>query len=383
MIKPLTIVGGGPVGLIFALLNKNIDVLVLESKSKKESEKDTRALALSNSSRFVLERIGVWDSLEPKITDIKSIHTSQKGTFGRTLMKAKEYNQEALGYIVAYGDLIKSLQDVINSIKKIKVLHNTKANQFLKKKDKATLLFDNNGNEQSVELNLLILADGGNAKIRGLDIRRKTKSFNHSAIVTQVTSEVHHSNIAYERFTSMGPIALLPNLNNRFSLVWTGPTDEIVKLNKKNDKDFLIDLHEYFGDRVGKFTSCGNRITFPLNQSYIEQNLNKNIAVIGNSAQTMHPVAGQGLNTGIKDALVLSDCIYANDEVVQIELLLKKYNQLRYSETKALLNLTEFLVNFFSNNFIGLHKFRGIALTFLDLSPPIKKSFVRKMSFGK
>ena len=159
MINPLTIVGGGPVGLIFALLNKNIDVLVLESKSKKESEKDTKALALSNSSRFVLERIGVWDSLEPKITDIKSIHTSQKGTFGRTLMKAKEYNQEALGYIVAYGDLIKSLQDVINSIKKIKVLYNTKANQFLKKKDKATLLFDNNGNEQSVDLNLLILAE--------------------------------------------------------------------------------------------------------------------------------------------------------------------------------------------------------------------------------
>jgi 2-octaprenyl-6-methoxyphenol hydroxylase len=385
MNKSIVIIGGGPVGLIFGLLNQenSIDTLILESKSKLQSFNDQRALALSNGSRFILEKVGIWKELQSKLTDIKSIHTSQKGTFGRTLMKAKEFDQDALGYIVAYGDLIKLLHIKLKQAKKIKILFESKAIKFTKKKDKSSLAYQAKEITYKLDMDFLVLADGGYSSIPGINIERISKSFNHSAIVTKVTSEFPHQNIAYERFIKMGPIALLPNLNNKFSLVWTGGADKISKLKKLNDKDFLIELHNYFGDRVGEFISCENRTTFPLTQSYVNHNDNKNIVVIGNSAQIIHPVAGQGLNTGLRDAFTLSSCIKLNAGLKDINLLLIKYNKLRKSETKNIMRFTETLVSGFSNDIVGLNIARGLALSFLDLTPKIKKVFVRKMSIGR
>jgi 2-octaprenyl-6-methoxyphenol hydroxylase len=180
----------------------------------------------------------------------------------------------------------------------------------------------------------------------------------------------------------MGPMALLPNLNGQYSLVWTGPTDEITRLKQLNNSEFLIALQQQFGDRVGNFKLFEKRVTFPLKQSFVSKYPESNIAIIGNSAQIMHPVAGQGLNTGVRDALILADCINKNVNL-DFKLMINKFNHMRKKETKDTLRFTESLVILFSNDFIGVNKIRGMALSFLDLIPPIRKSFVRKMSYGK
>ena len=385
MNKAIVIIGGGPVGLIFALLNQinGLDTLILESKSENKSLDDRRGLALSNGSRFILERIGVWEELVDKLTAIESIHTSQKGTFGRTLMKAKEFNQDALGYIVSYGALIGVLQEKLKKARKINILYNTNVSKFIIKGEKNCLKYHKQEKEYDLLFDLLVLADGGNASIPGIKLSRSSKSFDHSALVTKVVSELPHQNIAYERFTPGGPIALLPNLKDKFSLVWTGKKNNIEELMKLNDKDFLKKLHNHFGDRVGDFISCEDKVTFPLKQSFVDEIKIKNVVVIGNSAQTIHPVAGQGLNTGLRDAFSLSDCIESNSGLANINLLIMEYIKLREIETKKLMRFTEILVKGFSNDIVGINKLRGIALSLLDLNDGFKKTFVRKMSIGR
>ena len=384
MNNSITIIGGGPVGAIFALLNKSqtSKILLLESNSQNQARNDKRALALSNGAKFILEKIDVWKDLEDKLTPIKTIHTSQKGTFGRFLMEAEEFEQEALGYIISYGDLITALQKKISNSKNIEALYNSEVLSFKSKEKTQSLIFKYKFEEKLLNCDLLVLADGGGAEINGINIMRTNKSFEHSALVTHIETDIPHSNIAYERFTNMGPMALLPNLNGQYSLVWTGPDDEIIRLSQLDNSEFLIALQHHFGDRVGNFKLCEKRITFSLRQSFISKYPEENIAIIGNSAQIMHPVAGQGLNTGIRDALILSDCI-KKDVNLDLKLMINKFNYMRKKETKNILRFTDSLVTLFSNDFIGVNKFRGMALSFLDLIPPIKKRFVKKMSYGK
>jgi len=384
LIKSIAIIGGGPVGAIFALLNKpqTSKIFLLESNSQNQTKNDKRALALSNGTKFILEKINIWKDLEGKLTPIKTIHTSQKGTFGRSLMEAKEIEQEALGYIISYGNLMAVLQKKISDSKHIEALYDSKLISSKSKENKQNLIFKYKSIEKSLNCDLLVLADGGGSEITGIDVTRTNKSFEHSALVTHVETDIPHSNVAYERFTNSGPMALLPNLNGQYSLVWTGPKDEITRLSQLNNSEFLIALQEYFGDRVGNFTLSEKIVTFPLWQSFISNYPKENIAIIGNAAQTMHPVAGQGLNTGIRDALILSDFI-KKDVNLDLKLMINNFNHMRKKETKNILRFTNSLVTLFSNDFVGVNKIRGMALSFLDIIPPIKKRFLKKMSYGK
>ena len=384
MIKSIAIIGGGPVGAIFALLNKpqTSKIFLLESNSQNQTKNDKRALALSNGTKFILEKINIWKDLEGKLTPIKTIHTSQKGTFGRSLMEAKEIEQEALGYIISYGNLMAVLQKKISDSKHIEALYDSKLISSKSKENKQNLIFEYKSIEKSLNCDLLVLADGGGSEITGIDVTRTNKSFEHSALVTHVETDIPHSNVAYERFTNSGPMALLPNLNGQYSLVWTGPKDEITRLSQLNNSEFLIALQEYFGDRVGNFILSEKIVTFPLWQSFISNYPKENIAIIGNAAQTMHPVAGQGLNTGIRDALILSDFI-KKDVNLDLKLMINNFNHMRKKETKNILRFTNSLVTLFSNDFVGVNKIRGMALSFLDIIPPIKKRFLKKMSYGK
>ena len=384
MNNSIAIIGGGPVGAIFALLNESHSskIVLLEANSQIQTKTDKRALALSNGSKFILEKIDVWKDLEDRLTPIQTIHTSQKGTFGRSLMEAEDFEQEALGYIISYGDRIRALQKKILNSKNIKALYDSEVMSFESSEKTQKIIFKYKSKEKSLNCDLLVLADGGGTEINGINIMRSNKSFEHSALVTHIETDIPHSNIAYERFTHMGPMALLPNLNGQYSLVWTGPSDEILRISKLNNPEFIIALQQHFGDRVGNFILSEKRVTFPLKQSFVSKYPEANIAIIGNSAQVMHPVAGQGLNTGIRDALILSDCIKKNANL-NLTLMINKFNDMRKKETKDILRFTESLVTLFSNDYIGVNKIRGLALTFLDIIPPIKKRFVKKMSYGK
>ena len=379
-----TVIGGGPVGLVFAALNhsKKNKIQLFEAKESGSSHQDTRALALSNGTRLIMERIGVWEDLKKNLININKIHTSQANTFGRTLLDAKDFNETSLGYIISYGDLMKSLTKKVQSLSDVKIFYETKVSKCIDDRGLLNLSVQTKNQSRDIKTKFVILADGANKKIKGIELNQTTKNLNHSAIVTKLTAELPHQNTAYERFTPEGPIALLPNKSNKFSLVWTGSCEYIDRLKEMDDKRFLSQLHKSFGDRVGNFESCEKRISFNLIQSRSEV-FHSNIVALGNASQTMHPVAGQGLNTGFKDAFELDKLLKKFIGKKNLGLILDDYKNSRSKQQKKILDFTELLVDGFLNDLIGLKNLRGYALTLLDISKPMKQSFVRKLSYGE
>ena len=384
MTERVLIVGGGPVGATLALtLQKSgVPVTMLEARAKGAAYQDQRALALSYGSRRILEKLGVWAKLDAQATAINTIHISQRGSLGRSLLKAQDHQLPALGYVLSYGALTKALDEVLADFTGVETLYEAEATHIQPSTDKASVTFNYQQQSQALSSALLVLADGGRSLGDIPGIQRETKMYGHDALVTKVKTELPHENIAYERFTPMGPVALLPN-GEDFSLVWTGKAEEIEKIMQLHDETFLQQLHQHFGDRVGRFLSVGRRLTFPLKLSYLNPVTAPHLVVIGNAAQTMHPVAGQGFNVGLRDAYELAQQIAQTaPEAWGQPAMMQSYQADRKTDTKRGLMFTDFLVSLFSNDIVGVSGLRGASLGVLDLLKPIKSRLVRKMSFG-
>ena len=384
--QDLVIVGGGPVGslLALALQANNINVTILEARAKGDSHGDQRALALSYGSRVILEQLGVWAQLETKATAINTIHISQKGSFGRTKLDTKEHNQPALGYVLAYGALSEALDAVLTRKPQVKVIYRAEATEIKPTSNVAAVTYTMNEMIYSVSASLVVLADGGRS-LGAIDgITRETKEYGHDALVAKVRCELPHNNIAYERFTPNGPVALLPNGPRDFSLVWTSKQEVVADLIALDDATFLQSLHRHFGDRIGQFLHVEKRMCFPLKMASLKPTFASHFVVIGNAAQTMHPVAGQGFNVGLRDAWQLAEIINNADSTeLGSENMLNTYQIARSQDTKRGLMFTDFLVSIFSNDIIGVSALRAGALGLLDILKPVKNRLVRKMSFGK
>ena len=381
--QDVVIVGGGPVGLVLALAlqQQGISFTVLEARAKGASHQDTRALALSYGSRLILEKLGVWDDLKAKATAINTIHISQRSGLGRTRLNATEHNLPALGYVLSYGAITKVLDDAVDSAN---ILYETQAKEIEPGEAVAQVILERQGELTTLASPLLVIADGGRSLDGIKGIERETKEYGHDALVSKVRAELPHGNIAYERFTSQGPMALLPNGTRDFSLVWTGEKSRVDALLALDDAVFLTQLHETFGDRVGKFLSVEKRLSFPLKLSTLKPATAPHLVVIGNAAQTMHPVAGQGFNVGMRDAWTLADLIVSAlpGKLGSVEML-SLYSQQRKRDTRGGILFTDFLVNVFSNDMIGVSGLRGAGLGVLELLKPAKSFLVGKMSFGK
>jgi len=384
MTESVIIVGGGPVGATLALTlqHKGIAATMLEARAKGAAYQDQRALALSYGSRAILEELGVWAKLDAQATAINTIHISQRGSFGRSLLKAQDHDLLALGYVLSYGALTKALDDALANFKAVNVIYKAEATHIEPSAEVATVMFNHDSILQQLSSSLLVLADGGRSLGDIPGILRDTKMYGHDALVTKVKCELPHGNIAYERFTPMGPVALLPN-GEDFSLVWTGKQAEVAELMALDDAEFLSQLHQHFGDRLGRFLSVGKRLTFPLKLSYLNPVTAPHLVVIGNAAQTMHPVAGQGFNVGLRDAYELAHQVASiMPEAWGQDAMMRSYQQGRKTDTKRGLMFTDFLVNLFSNDIVGVSGLRGMSLGMLDLLKPVKSRLVRKMSFG-
>ena len=381
------IVGGGPVGsvLALALQQQNIPFTMLEARAKGASHKDTRALALSYGSRMILEKLGVWDAVAAKTTAINSIHISQRGGLGRTKLNAVDHDIPAIGYVLSYGALTQALDNVLDASQ---IIYEAEATEIKPAQHCSEVTFNHADTKQTLQSPLLIVADGGRSLGEIDGIKKETKEYGHDALVTKVTAELPHNNIAYERFTPEGPMALLPNGQDKnshgFSLVWTGLQANIHAVLALDDETFLSQLHAAFGDRVGKFLSIEKRMSFPLKLSTLKPSTAPHLAVIGNAAQTMHPVAGQGFNVGMRDAWTLANLIINTPEnALGSAEMLSKYSQQRKRDTRGGILFTDLLVNTFSNEMIGLGAIRGAGLGLLELIKPAKNLLVGKMSFGK
>ena len=380
---PVIIVGAGPVGLVLALSmqQQGLPVKVLEARKEGAAYQDKRALALSYGSKLILEKLGVWSDVATNATAINTIHVSQRGSVGRSKLKAEEHDLPALGYVVSYGALMQALDTGLDAGN---VMYEAPANSISQNEKVATVGFTFAGEEMTLASSLLVIAEGG----RGLDnipsLKRDTKAYGHDALVSKVSCELPHGNVAYERFTPAGPMALLPNGERDFSLVWTGEKAGIDRLLALHDATFLSELHEAFGDRVGRFLSIQKRLSFPLVKAQLTNNTTPHMVVIGNSAQTMHPVAGQGFNVGLRDAIALMKQLAATPQADWGgPAMVAAYAKTRTRDTKGGLLFTDFLVSLFSNDLVGLSAMRSMGLGLLDVFKPIKRVLVSKMSYGK
>lgn len=420
----LIIIGGGPVGmaLALALRDSGSSVLLLEARGLPGKTEDPRPLALSHGSRLILQRLGVWKAL-PDITPILTIHISNRGGLGRTVLTAAETGVPALGYVINYHDVFRAMYKALKSCATgyLDYLTGAQVTRLETHAGLGEVEFQHDGISKKATAKLLVVADGGRLidQIEGVTqhvqdyeqwavvARVKTEHFAGTASAALakppgtaltsrrgvaarasrtkrlVESDVLHTQpgVAYERFTSDGPVALLPS-GDCFSLVWTVSPSAAEEILALDDAAFLARLHDHFGDRLGKFVEAGKRSGFPLALKYATPVTASRVVLIGNAAQTLHPVAGQGFNLGLRDAWELAEEIIEWPTDIGRPAMLAKYGSKRQMDSRVGRIFTDSLVKFFSNDDPVLSVVRSMGLSALDCLPEAKRFVARRMMFG-
>lgn len=380
----IIIIGGGPVGMAvsLALQELGLSILLLESRGLPEKEEDPRPLALSYGSRLILERFGVWRNLI-QTTPITTIHISNRYGFGRTIITTDSAGVPALGYVVNYHSLFLSMHGLLQH-NKTDYLTGVKVSNIETSHDAGQVAFEYGNETTKVTAKLVVLADGGRLSEKIKNIHYRVHDYQQWAIVANIKATNQQHGIAYERFTQDGPIALLPSGDN-FALVWTVNPSMAKEVLAMNDSEFLNQLQKDFGHRVGKFMDASKRTGFPLALKYATPVTAQRIALVGNAAQTLHPVAGQGFNLGLRDARDLASEIMLSTNLgtkIGTSAMLSRYRQKRQIDSGAGKVFTDSLIKIFSHDNSILRNICGIGLSTLDSLPPLKRFVARRMIFG-
>lgn len=374
------IAGGGPAGaaLALALRASALRISVLETRAGSlAADDDPRPVALSHGSRLVLERLGVWKALEP-VTAIARIHISQRGGFGRVELDAAEARLPALGYVVDYTRLAGLLSELVQG-GWCDYLPGAAVTRLSAEAGAAAIDVRTERGERRITASLLVVADGGTQA--GSDEMR-TVDYRQVAVTARVTSTAAHANVAYERFTSDGPLALLPS-GDRLALVWSTTPEHAQQLCAAPEAAFLAALQRAFGGRLGRFIAAERRGMFPLALRIARRTQTPRVVRIGNAAQTLHPVAGQGLNLALRDAWELAaEFQRAPRENIGTPEFLARYARRRRVDRTGGIWFTDNLVRIFSSDLAPLRFARGLGLTALAALPPARDFLVRRMTFG-
>ncbi len=368
----VAIIGAGPVGAAVAALcaQAGLEIAIFEART--EPGNDARTLALSHASRALLGEAGAWSG--DAATAIESIHISQKGGPGRTLIRASE----ALGYTVSFSSLQRALMSRVAAAG-IAIHFDRACEEIRLDADGAAIRF---ASGDAAHARLLILADGGAnaAKIPGIAFIEK--DYGQVAVVAAVGTDRAHDGRAYERFTPGGPVALLP-VEGRFALVWTADPIEASRLLALEDGAFLAQLQDHFGDRAGRFLHVSGRASFPLKLRTVNAPVALRTVIVGNAAQALHPIAGQGLNLGLRDAATIADLLaHAVPEAVGERPMLDAYRRARRRDAARGIAFTDFLVTAFTDARRIPTWGRGLGLAALDLFPPARRLLAERMIHG-
>jgi 2-octaprenyl-6-methoxyphenol hydroxylase len=371
------IIGGGLTGamLSLALAQSSYTTLLVDSKPldiKQKEGFDARSLALSPASARILSMLGVWGKLEAFTAPIKNIHVSEQKRVGATRLQG-ETNQ-LLGHVVEMQSLFAAINPLIN---KKNVLAPAQVTQIDEKTGTATVTTSEH-KSLTIKAGLIVAADGADSFVRkSLGLQADVKSYNQSALVANIGLSRTHHGIAYERFTSKGPLALLPMTDNRVAMVWSLEPLEAEKMMLIEEKLFINQLHDVFGYRLGRLNKVGHRAIFPLRQVIMKQQAAWPVIFIGNAAHTLHPVAGQGFNLGLRDVALLAQYIIKHG--IHRDML-NQYQQERSHDQTAIRYFTDGLVELFNNKTPGLSTARGCGLLLLDHLAPLKKLVSRYAS---
>ena len=396
----LVIVGGGLVGASLACAlgqsgnESDLRIAVIEaapfisdSSENFQPGFDARTVALAHGSQQIFSSIGLWDEIEKLgVTPIKKIHISDRGHAGITRLDSKQENVDALGYVVETRVLGQVLTTALKQLNNVELLCPAQLNSLQFTAASARVGVEYNGEQRSIRTPLVIAADGGESMTRqltGVDVLET--DYRQHAVIANVAMDKPHNNIAYERFTDTGPMALLPSTapedkDNVYALVWTVENNKSDEVASWDEETFLEELQARFGTRAGKFVKASTRHIYPLKFMHAREHVRPHVAFIGNAAHTLHPVAGQGFNLGLRDVATLAQVLIeakANDMALGNMRVLKQYAQWRKRDHWQTSFITDSLVRVFSSKLPPLMLARNMGLVMMDMLPPLKHVMAR------
>ena len=398
----LIIIGGGLAGasLACALKKSALKIALVEAfelNTDLQPSYDDRTVALSYGSRCIFDSMGLWSSLAPFAEAINTIHISDRGHFGITRLTKEQEGVEALGYVLenrAIGQQLYADMDIGRSNKAggITLFCPAELKTLQQDKQQVSVEILTGGESQQLSAKLLVAADGNNSQVmKLLAIGHSRQSYDQVALISNVTPGNKHNNVAYERFTDTGPLAFLPMQKNRCSVVWTLGPQQADSLYALDEAHFLQQLQQRFGYRLGQLKKAGKRQIYPLFLQSATQMVHGRVALIGNAAHSVHPVAGQGFNLALRDVALLSELIVdslpgllpdslpgspidsgqtASD--IGRQAMLQNYAALREDDIRRVYRFTDTLVKTFSNNITVLAQLRSLSLLMVDVVPDIK-----------
>jgi 2-octaprenyl-6-methoxyphenol hydroxylase len=383
--KPFDVIiaGGGMTGMTLALAinafsQKKLSIAIVEPFSTEQDVHpgfDARCIALAQGTVKTLDSMGLWSLIDKFATPIHRIHVSDRGHLGMTDINGEDLNFKSLGFVVELSDIGKVYRQQVELENNIQVFHHAVVN-IERSLEHVTVQM---GEQHRIQGKLFVAADGTwSDSCRQVGIGCHQHDFDQTAIIANVKTQKSHQGQAFERFTHSGPLALLPMSEGRMSLAWCMGKDTADEILKLDDADFLRELQYRFGWRLGKISHVGKRSSYPLKLVYREENTSHRFAMIGNAAQTLHPIAGQGFNLGIRDVSALAEQIAMHPKDPGCYSALNEFSRARAADRNATISMTSSLVQIFSNDYLSLRIGRNLGLLGLDRLPVLKKPLIKR-----
>lgn len=377
----IIIVGGGMAGATLALALSHmtggrLPVHLVEASSPDSAAHpgfDARAIALAQGTCQQLTTIGVWPAIASCATAITSVHVSDRGHAGFVTLEAKDYQISALGQVVELHDVGRRLFALLRKAPGVTLHCPQRVASFTREENCVSVALDNG---TVLEGKLLVAADGSRSQLAArCGITWRQEDYRQVAAIANVTTALPHNGRAFERFTQHGPLAMLPMSDGRCSLVWCHPQDALEEVKGWDDERFCNELQRAFGWRLGRITHAGKRNIYPLVLATASQAVSHRVALVGNAAQTLHPIAGQGFNLGLRDVMSLAESLAAAYQAQQDPggyPVLAEYQQRRAADKAATIGVTDGLVQLFANRWAPLVVGRNLGLMAMEHFTPAR-----------
>ena len=386
------IAGGGMIGtcLALALAPLKLRVAVVEPVQRGATEQpsfDERSTALSRSTQRMFEAMRLWPEVVAASTPIKHIHVSDQGRFGFSHIDAEEQRVDALGYVVINRVLGEVLQSRIGKVAGLDWISPARITAVRSDDDAQRVSIEKGDRDLELSCRLLVAADGANSSVRemiGIGVTRV--DYQQMAVIGNLLPQKPMKNIAYERFTLAGPMAVLPIADERAAFVWTLSPDAANDVLQLPDEEFTRQLRQAFGGRLGEFSKVGKRVAYPLALSKANGLTGHRSVLVGNSAHGLHPVAAQGFNLGMRDVAALCDCLFdAQQDSLHSDVdfdpgnqaVLDRFADWRRTDQGKVVRFTDGLVRLFANPAKPVALLRNIGMLGFDLVPGVRRLFAR------
>lgn len=379
----VVIAGGAMAGATLALAIEHLSqgalrVAVVEpfkAQSDQHPGFDSRSIALSYGTVNLLRHLELWSAIEPFSTPIEHIHVSDRSHAGMTDITKHDVGVEALGYVVELADVGRVYQELLTHSTAIDLYCPDSAKHITRTQENVTLEL---ASGELLNAKLLVAADGAVSQCcQQIGLELSEHDFDQVAVIANIVTQEPHQGRAFERFTENGPVALLPMSDNRMSLVWCLRPDEAQIVMELSESEFLERLQQDFGWRLGAMQKVGLRASYPLLLRHRKQNISHRFAIVGNAAQTLHPIAGQGFNLGIRDVVTLAEELVKQGEDVGRYQGLIRFSRRREADRNETIWLTSSLVHVFSNDLLAMRIGRNTALAAMDNLSFFKQPLLR------